>query len=99
MASPLQERHIAGTELAAAGAIAKSKKAAEDVGAANIAALPDGLSSASIVEVKVLSGLPNTATTVDEDAKFVRVTVTATTSSIFPFTPYETFTTTAVAVN
>ena len=81
------------------GAIGKARHAAQDVAAANIAAtLTDAFTTATITGVTFYAALPNSTTALDADAKFVKVTGTASTSSL-PFTPFSTMSATATSVD
>jgi hypothetical protein len=80
--------------------IGRARKAAEEVGNANIAAtLADGVTSAAITSVTFYSAMPSTVTTLDAQAKFIRVTGTAQTTAFFPFTPFAVLTASSTAVD
>jgi hypothetical protein len=78
----------------------RARKAAEDVGNANIAAtLADGVTSAAITSVTFYSAMPSTVTTLDAQAKFIRITGVAQTATFFPFTPFAVLTASSAAVD
>ena len=72
-----------------AGAKKRAEDAANAVAGANISALlSDGLTSGRVAKVTILKDVnPDVSSAADDDAKYVRITGTATTLPIFPFTP------------
>lgn len=70
------------------GAIQRATDAANAVASANISAtMANQFTNAVVTGITFYSALPSTTTTIDAEAKFLKVSAQANTAALFPFTP------------
>ena len=82
------------------GCVARAKARAREVGETNISPIvADSFSTGVIVEVVTVAALPGGITSSDEAAKFVKVSASAQTQALFPFSPFGLMSTAASAAN